>query len=47
MALHAVLEQLLGSVVVHRHEIIWTLSVTVKPQAAIGYDPAPREILIQ
>ena len=28
-------------VVVHRQEIIWTLSVTVKPQAAIGYDPAP------
>ena len=26
-------------VVVHRHEIIWTLSVIVKPQAAIGYDP--------
>ena len=28
-------------VVVHRHEIIWTLSLTVKLQAAIGYDPAP------
>ena len=25
-------------VVVHRHGIIWTLSITVKPQAAIGYD---------
>ena len=28
-------------VVVHRHEIIWTLSVTVKPQVAIGCDLAP------
>ena len=26
-------------VVVHRHGIIWTFSITVKPQAAIDYDP--------
>ena len=26
-------------VVVHWHGIIWTLSITVKPQAAIDYDP--------
>ena len=34
-------------IVVHRHEVIWTLSVTVKPQAAMGYSPAPGGILIQ